>query len=221
MSEIEELLKPFISRQFGPDVEDKEARLAAFKRLVPGILPADYEEFLSRFERCVDLEENHIWAIDPPRPRQEGVFTYIGPNPPIEILYGLQEDHYDVFRALRWYSNQIPPGLIAIGEDLMGNQICMDISGRGPNTIWHWFHEGEESFDENGAPGYANMFRLAWNFTDLLRRLRHGGYQDPAAVKPRELQPGEAKICYIAPGVEEEIRNWREKYEREAESNKE
>ena len=102
----------------------------------------------------------------------------------------------------------------------MGNQICMDISGRGPNTVWHWFHEGEESFDENGAPGYANMFRLAENFTYLLRRLRHGDYDDPAAVKPRNLQPGEAKICYIAPGVEEEIREWREKYER-TEGNKE
>ena len=85
MSQIEELLTPFIREQFGPEVLDKEAKLAEFKRLAPGKLPEDYEEFLRRYERAVDLEDNHVWAIDPPRPRQEGVFTCIGPNPPINI----------------------------------------------------------------------------------------------------------------------------------------
>lgn len=213
MSEIEKLLKPFFRREFGPELLDKEARLAEFKRLAAGHLPADYEEFLRLYGRAVSLEDNHILAIDPPRSRQEGRFTYIGPNPPIEILYGFQENYYDLIKELEVFRDQIPPGLIVIGGDIMGNKVCMDVAGPNPNMIWHWFHEGEESFDENGNPGYANMFRLAYSFTDLLQRLRPGDYEDPSEPKPAPAS-SEAKICYVAPGFLEEIRQWNEQEEK-------
>jgi hypothetical protein len=216
MSTVEELLRPFISEQFGSPVRDPEARLIELKRLVPGELPADYEDFLRRFGRAVGLEENHILAIDPPHPRQEGVFTYIGPNPPIDTLYGLQEGHSSVFEALDVYSSLIPPGLIAIGCDLFGNQICMDVSGRGPSTVWHWFHEGELSFDWDGNAGYANMFRLAESFTDLLQRLRHGSGEDPTTERSESSEVS-GTICKVSPEFEEALRKWRE--ERSAEEN--
>lgn len=212
MSSIQELIRPFIHREFGPAVSNPGERLAEFKQFAPGKLPLDYEKFLLLSGRAVGLQENHVLAIDLPRPRLQGMFTYIGPNPPIDRLYGLQESHYDVFQAYDWYKDQIPPGLISIGEDMFGNQICMDIAGPAPYTIWHWFHEGEESFDENGRPGYANMFRLAYNFTDLLQRLRLGDYEEPGEPKPNDA-PVKANICYIAPGFEEEIRRWNEQEE--------
>jgi hypothetical protein len=181
---IDTLLRPFVSELFGTETHDKEARLAAFKGLAPGPLPADYEAFLRLFGRAVGLKVNHVEALEPPRPRETARFTYIGPNPPIDVLFGLQESHSNVIDELEAFRDRIPVGLISIGRDLSGNRICMDLADRGPNTVWHWFHEGDPGEDEHGHPGYGNMFKLAENFTDLCRRLRHGPRDAAADARP-------------------------------------
>lgn len=188
-----ELLKPFIWRKFGEAAMDPEARLQTLRALIPGLLPDDYAETLLALNQAVSLEDNRIISIEPPRPREPGIFEYIGLNPPIERLNGLGDSHYNVISELAGIGQRLPPGLIAIGSDAGANQICLDVSERGNGRVYHWFRVGDPGpDDEQGRPGWGNTFLLAESFTDLCRRLR-------LVLPDDEPRRPIGKICFSRP----------------------
>ncbi len=143
--------------------------------------------------QAVSLENNQIISIEPPRPREPGVFEYIGPNPPIEQLYGLGDSHFNVIAKIDGVGQRLPPGLIAIGSDAGANQICLDVSERGNGRVYHWFRVGDPGpDDEQGRPGWGNTFLLAESFTDLCRRLR-------LVLPDDEPRRPIGKICFSRP----------------------
>ncbi len=188
-----QLLQPWIRGQFGDEVDDPAERLDAFNNLIPGRLPADYAETLVLVGRSVGLvRDTIIDAIEKAPPRAPGQFTFMDDKPLLTRLYGLQSNLWNLFRAWDWFENRMPPGLVPIGEDGMGNQICIDVSEAGNGRVFAWFHEGDPGPDDAlGRPGWANTFLLATSFTDLFHRLRKA---DPL---PDDAPIG--RICYVRP----------------------
>lgn len=80
MSAIE-LLKPVIRRYYGDEVLDPELRLDAFRSVIPGNLPNDYALVLLWLRSTAGLQNNEIASIEPPRPREPGIFEHVGANP--------------------------------------------------------------------------------------------------------------------------------------------
>lgn len=171
MSAID-LLKPFIEDYYGDAVSEPDVRLDAFRSVVPGILPDDYAETLRWLRSTAALRENRIQSIEAPPPREPGIFEFVGPNPPMNMLFGLQPNHANVFRELQLLF-RLPPGLISIAYSVSPSVICLDVSDAGRGRIYHWFHLGDPGPDDaRGCPGWGNTFLLAESFTDLCRRLR-------------------------------------------------
>ena len=193
MSEATDLLRPWIRRLYGHEVDNPSERLAAFQALLPGELPSDYADTLLVNRQAVSLVDHAIVdAVGKAPPREPGQFTYMDDQPPIDRLYGLQTNLANVFRAWEIYQTRMPPGLVPIGEDMFGNQICIDVSETGHGRIFSWFHEGDPGpNDAQGRPGWANTFLIATSFTDLLLRLRKA---DPL---PDDAPVG--RICYVRP----------------------
>jgi len=173
MTKALELMRPWIDELFGDEVPDAAARLEAFRTVVPGRLPEDYAETLLQLRRATDFKDVIIDALGTPPPPIPGMFERLDKTPGIDILYGLQVDHYDVFEAWRQLNDRMPPGLVPIAMDYSSNQICIDVSETGNGRIFHWWNVGDPGpDDENGRPGWGNTFLLATSFTDLCRRLR-------------------------------------------------
>lgn len=192
MTEALDLLRPWIDELFGDAVPDAPARLEAFRALVPGRLPDDYAETLVQLGRATGLKDAMIEAIGTPPPPIPGMFERLDSEPPLDILYGLQVGHYDVFEAWDSFKDRMPPGLVPIGEDFCGNQICIDVSEAGNGRVFHWWNVGDPGpDDENGRPGWGNTFLLATSFLDLCRRLR----KEPPL--PENAPVG--KICFVRP----------------------
>lgn len=59
-----------------------------------------------------------------------------------ESFYGLDESfRYSVFEALATFANRLPTGVLPISHDAGGNQICLDVGGAFPGTVFFWDHE--------------------------------------------------------------------------------
>jgi hypothetical protein len=193
MTKAIDLLRPWIRRQFGDEVDNPAERLDAFRALIPGELPADYADTLLHIGRSAGLVgDTIIQAIEKAPPRNPRQFTYMGDTPSFNRLYGLQSNLWNIFETWDALRDRMPPGLVPIGEDFFGNQICIDVSEAGNGRIYSWFHEGDPGPpDAQGRPGWANTFLLATSFTDLLHRLRK---DDPL---PDDAPIG--RICSVRP----------------------
>jgi hypothetical protein len=89
MTDTIDLLRPWIRRQFGDEVDDPAERLQAFRLLIPGELPADYADTLLHIGRLVGLlSDTIIQAIGTAPPREAGQFTCTGDTPSFSRLYG-------------------------------------------------------------------------------------------------------------------------------------
>ena len=193
MSEAIDLLRPWIDKCFGNEVTDPAERIAAFQALLPGRLPEDYVTTLLHYRMAIGLVRDAIvYAIGKAPPRDPRQFTYMGDEPSFDVLYGLQSNLANVFDAWDSFQFRMPPGLVPIGDQGMGDQICIDVSEAGNGRICMWGHEDDPGpADAQGRSGWANTFLLATSFTDLIRRLRK---DDPL---PDDAPVG--RICYVRP----------------------
>ena len=185
-----DLLRPFVDSQYGSEVDDLTARLAEFEASLPGPLPQDYVEVLLDLKRATGLHPACIEPIGKPHPRVPGMFSQADEQPPIDILYGLQSDHWNLFAAWRQLAWRMPPELVPIATDMMSSQICIDVSPDFHGKVYHWFIDGDPGpVDENGRAGWGNVFLLADSFTDLCRRIRLLDYSNIPKVTG-------ARICF-------------------------
>ena len=59
-----------------------------------------------------------------------------------ESFYGLDESSgYSIFKALSTFATRLPAGVLPICRDAGGNQICLDVGGVFPGTVFFWDHE--------------------------------------------------------------------------------
>jgi len=185
------LLRPFIDEQYGAEVPDPEQRLQALREVAPGPLPDDYAATLLELRRTTGLVSPVIEAIEPAKPPAPGTYEWAGDTPPINVLYGLQEDRDNVIDEYLSMEFRMPTGLMPIGRDFGNGLICLDLSEQGHGQVVHWFGLGDPGPDVDGRPGRGNTFLLAHSFTDMCRRLR------PEPEDDSGFDPSTARICSI------------------------
>lgn len=131
MTKALDLLRPWIRRQFGDEVPDPLARLEACRAVVPGRLPDDDAETLVQLGRATGLKDVMIDARGTPPPTIPGMFEHLDAAATLDVLHGLEVGHMNVFAEWHLLNDRMPPGLVPIGDDVCGNQICIDVSEAG------------------------------------------------------------------------------------------
>jgi len=83
----------------------------------------------------------------------EDIIDYLG----VSSLYGYDnEKHYDLLESnFSDFLKRIPESFITIGEDLVGDQICLGLSGEYINKVYLW--EMELEADENRPQPYYDI----------------------------------------------------------------
>ena len=137
------------------DLRELEAQLGAS-------LPEEYRYFLRRYGE-VSLGNDDAY---PEAPIAEQCPWGDSVRP--ECFYPLLRGHPDDLREqLLTYRGRIPHGVLPIAPDAGGNQVCLDVAGAFPGSVWFWDHEQrwftgslEEAARELEARG-ANGRRLS------------------------------------------------------------
>lgn len=120
-------------------------------------LPIDYVHFAVRCNGCRLGDPDHTALAD---------VADLGPAPSFflpEYFYSVSEKSRDcVLREMRVYKTRIPAGVMPIVGDGLGNQLCLDVSGIYPGSVWLWDHEQSwfpvsmsDAHDEIRRSGFA------------------------------------------------------------------
>ena len=103
--------------------------IVEFERLCGSLLPADYRDFLHRYNG--GSPEPDSFAINPT----------LGDGS-VRAFYGLHGGAYSLAAAYRKRPKRFPLHLVPIGEDDCGNLICLSLSA--PNCVSFFDHETNE-----------------------------------------------------------------------------
>lgn len=135
-----------------------EADLYAFEQRFGVVLPDDYKEFL--------LKHNG----GKPTPRRYKTLDGVVESSFIRMLPLADLDAPNLVLNYTTYNQGycIPNNLIPIGEDPIGNQICMSLSGEDTGTVYHWSYDWE---DEVFRASYKYMRKIAGSFSEFLECL--------------------------------------------------
>lgn len=139
------------------DLDALEARLGVQ-------LPADYSAFLRR---------HNGGAPTPDGVPIEG-WANGGPTLEVRLLYCYRPhatDPDDLLWNIECYEGRMPPGLLPIGANSCGDQICLRLAGKDHGAVVLWDHEGEHK-----PPTNRNIYPVASSFSDFLEAI--GEYPD-------------------------------------------
>lgn len=142
------LLEKLGPSPFGAASAIVEADLLAVKRALKTELPPELLDLISETGSALMFDEGARFKPDEPSGLEdtEGFQDLL-------MLYGLADDEHGLRENNETYREQLPPGLLTIGESSGGNQICLDpVSGQ----ILFWHHEAET--DEESTSLIANNF---------------------------------------------------------------
>jgi len=112
---------------------------ADFARLATTLgapVPGEYRYFVARYG--ADLLGNEDFAVYAPIREACSWGDKVSP----EIFYPLLIEHpYSLEDQLLTYNGRIPEGVLPIADDAGGNQVCLDVAGEFPGSVWFWDHE--------------------------------------------------------------------------------
>jgi len=165
-----------------------DSDVGTFEAEVGGTLPSEYRYFVSKYGSGM-LGNDDFKVVAPiaePCPWGQVVRP--------ELFYPLLATHRDSLQnQLQTYAGRIPRGVAAISDDAGGNQVCLDVAGEFPGSVWFWDHEQrwftgnlEEAAQELDARG-----------TDARRLSVHGIIRGWARLHANELdRPADYMGCY-------------------------
>ena len=109
-----------------------------FERIETAIgasLPEDYRYFVGLYGGGMFLHEDFSIeaSINEPCPWGDSVSP--------EGLYSPCKGRDSIEEALLTYRGRIPAGVIPIAPDAGGNEVCLDVAGEFPGSVWFWDHE--------------------------------------------------------------------------------
>ncbi len=119
----------FVDQSTAPD----EAMLGEIESIAGGRLPPECRYFIARYGAGF-LGDDDFQIVSPisercPWGKQVEFAT-------THALHG--RDLVDVQHT---YRGRIPKGVIALANDAGGNEICVDVAGAFPGSVWFWDHE--------------------------------------------------------------------------------
>lgn len=141
------------------DLRPTDEQLAAFERLIAGVLPEDYRAFLKSENGGRPEPAGFQFKARDGRKEESSVHYFYALH---EGRIGNLEKHFATFRG------RIPPDYLAIATDPFGNGILLRIAARNPGKIYFWDHEKE---GEEDMPTLKNMSLVANSFTEFVDSL--------------------------------------------------
>ena len=135
---IDDLVQDLGSRRSkrAPWSAPAEQDVQRLEAAVGGPLPSDYRYFVERYGAVI-LGTDDLKVESPiiePCPW--------GQTTRSEYFYPLLSEHPNSLETkLQTYKDRLPRGVIAIVPDAGGNQVCLDVAGTFPGTVWFWDHE--------------------------------------------------------------------------------
>jgi hypothetical protein len=168
-------IRPVVGDTFLP-LADGE--IADIERAIGHQLPALYRQFLSRygasgFQRLVLFRSARRL---PPHISDWG-------GDYLSALYGKEpegRDMFDLLTRIRFYKGRMPDSMIPIGDNGLGNQICLGVSGEAFGKVFYWDRHNEfdeDDYLEDHEPPVPpemlqqNVHLVAHSFEDFLQRL--------------------------------------------------
>jgi hypothetical protein len=116
--------------------QPSEQDAAKLEKAVGGKLPADYRYFIERFGGTI-LGDRKCRVVAPIRE----LCSWGDTTRPefFHCLNGAEDEN--ALHVWRTYRGRIPDGVFSFTYDGVGNQICLDVAGRFPGSVWFWDHE--------------------------------------------------------------------------------
>jgi len=137
------------------------ARLAAFEARLGAALPADYRQFLFAHNGGEFVPDEIVL------PGQTQPFASMC------SLFGLHDGPLSLESVCENVESEIPAEVLAFGEDVGGNLLCIGIRGDHRGKVYFWDHN--QSFPGEDEPGWIGMTLLAVSFEEFVSAL--GGPQ--------------------------------------------
>lgn len=135
---------------------DTERRLAARGHRIP----PSYRAFLAERDGGRPIEDTFSFEQNDRR-QSSGVASFIGVQP--RPGGGLTSDLASVVEVV-----EIPPGILPIAADEVGNYVCLDTREGRDGPVLFWDHE--EGFDD-GEVDYSNLHEIAPDLQTFLDEL--------------------------------------------------
>jgi hypothetical protein len=136
-----------------------ESRLVEFERTCGLALPPDYREFLLEFNGGVPFPSS-FWITEPTN--ASGV----------QQFYGLHDgpSWLSIHTYARNEASGVPAGILPIGDDGVGDWICIGIAGAHYGRVYFVDHEVHPLDDPDSMKGITE---LAESFERFLANLMH------------------------------------------------
>ncbi|MDD2694297.1 MAG: SMI1/KNR4 family protein [Anaerolineales bacterium] len=135
-----------------------EERLQAFEKQIGISLPQDYREFLKQCNGGTP-KPNNFWISE--EKYESSVYQFYG------LHSGPRWLSIDCYISKERYG--VPNGLLPIGDDGVGNLICIGITAENFDDIFFIDHEIHPYNEPDSLNG---IYKIAESFTEFLSRLR-------------------------------------------------
>lgn len=123
-------------------------------------LPSDYVDFLLHHNGG-QLTQNHFSKKDS---NGESIFDFH-----LNVFFGIggNDTSYDLLTMYSIYCDRIPEELLPIGDDGVGNIICVGVEGGYAGNIFMWWKSGQ--VDEGEEPNFENVDLIDESFEDFIK----------------------------------------------------
>lgn len=168
-------LKPITGDRFQPASLDA---LEGVEASLGSNLPDDYREFLATYGAAAF---RRLVRFSPVRQLPSDV-SYSGSDY-IDAFYGTEpssRDAYSLLHRIAFYQGRMPDGVIPIGDNGLGNQICLAVTGDWRGQVLYWDRntevDEEEYIEDHGhSPTsevrFGNIHLIAQSFAEFLQGL--------------------------------------------------
>jgi hypothetical protein len=152
-----------------------EDELSAIERDLQATLPPDYRRYLREYGLAAFGEYVNFRPLCPLPP-------HISDNGAghLSYFYGAGDGAHSLRWNIEILRDRMPNTIIPIGDDGVGNQICIGIAGNERGKVYFWDHENEwdeaDYLEEEGVPmppevKFQNVYLVAESFADFINRL--------------------------------------------------
>ncbi len=124
-------------------------------------LPKDYVEFLLR-NNGGQPEKNHY--------SKSGASGVVSFDFDLNVFYGIggNDTSFDILTMYSIYCDKIPEELLPIGDDGVGNIICIGIEDEYRGKVYMWWKRGQ--VDEGEEPSFENIDLIDGSLNEFLSR---------------------------------------------------